>query len=106
MIMLGRGSKTVLKIGYVCAGFCRDGHRGHRGLGRALHTLELNVLDFILEANGFGGQKWGITGKIIIMYGFLFFLLFGFYFLKICPATVRMRRNSSRKMISVPCGSG
>lgn len=59
-----------------------------------------------MEANGFGGQKRGITGKIVIMYGFSFLLLFNFYFLKIRPAMVRMRRNSSRKMISVPCGSG
>lgn len=64
MIMLGRGSKTVLKIGYVCAGFCRDGHRGHRGLGRALHTLELNVLDFILwKPMGLGAKSGALQGK-------------------------------------------
>lgn len=63
MIMLrrqGRGSKTVLKIGCVCAGFCRDGHRGHRSLGRALHALELNVL---WKAMSLGAKRGASQGK-------------------------------------------
>lgn len=67
MIMLrrqGGGSKTVLKIGCVCAGFCRDGHRGHKSLGRALHTLALNALDFILwKPMGLGARRGASQGK-------------------------------------------